>query len=155
MTIRRRYDALTGDLFAQNHIPQPVPELPGSMDYRTQVAVLMSEMLAEAHRRDPDLDRAMIAARISRLTGKDVSKAMLDGYTAESRDAFNVPLWLAPAAEVVCKSTLLSSWFAGVRGGRMVLGPAALDAEIGRLQNDLADTQEYLKELRALRRGIR
>lgn len=152
---RRRSDSLTGEMFGLDTIPQPAPAVPGSMDYRTQVSVLFAEMLKEAERHDPDLDRAMVAVRISRLTGKEVSKAMLDGYTAESREAFNVPLWLAPAAEVVCKSTLLSSWFAGIRGGRMVLGPAALDAEIGRLQNEVAEGQDRLKELRLLRRGLR
>ena len=151
----RRSDGLTGELFGLNQIPRPAPALPGSMDFRTQVAVLFSEMLKEAERQDPDLDRPMIALQLSRLTGKDVSKAMLDGYTAESRDSFNVPLWLAPAAETVCKSTVLSSWFAAVRGARLVLGPAALDAEIGRIQNEVSESQERLKELRALRRSVR
>lgn len=151
----RRSDGLTGELFGGIAIPKPAPAIPGSMDYRTQVAVLFSEMLREAERQDHDLDRPMIALQISRLTGKDVSKAMLDGYTAESRDSFNVPLWLAPAAETVCKSTVLSAWFASVRGARLVLGPAALDAEIGRIQSEVADSQERLKELRALRRGLK
>lgn len=151
----RRSDGLTGELFAGNQIPRPAPLELGSMDYRTQVAVLFAEMLKEAERHDPDLDRPMIALQISRLTGKDVSKAMLDGYTAESRDTFNVPLWLAPAAEAVCNSTALSSWFAALRGARLVLGPAALDAEIGRLQNEVSESQDRLRELRALRRSVR
>ncbi|MFC3716843.1 hypothetical protein ACFONC_11840 [Luteimonas soli] len=149
----RRSDGLTGELFAA--IPRPAPSVPGSMDYRTQVAFLVSEMLAVAKARDPEMDRAMIAAKVSRLTGKDVSKAMLDGYTAESRESFNAPAYLMPALEVACDSTIYSDWNASVRGGRMVLGPAAIDAEIGRLQGDRSEIDDRLKELRQLRRSVR
>jgi len=149
----RRSDGLTGELFAS--IPKPAPAIPGSMDFRTQVKVLVNEMMDGAKIRDPDLDRPMIAAKLARLTGKDVSKAMLDGYTAESRDAFNVPAYLIPALETVCDSTLYSSWLAHLRGGRLVLGPEAIDAEIGRIQSDLGEMNDRLKELRQLRRSVR
>lgn len=152
---RRRSDGLTGELFGLDQIPQPAPVVPGGMDYRTRVSSIVKEMLDVARARDPDLDRPMIAAKLTRLTGKDISKAMLDGYTAESREAFNAPAYLMPAIEVVCDSTLYSDWLAGVRGGKLVLGPAALDAEIGRLRNALLDGQAQLKQLSALRRGMR
>lgn len=125
------------------------------MDYRTPVAVILTDMLAAAKLSDPDMDRPMIAAKVSRLTGKDVSKAMLDGYTAESRDAFNLPLYLVPALETVCNSVALTSWLAGLRGGRLVLGPEAIDAAIGRLQRERGDLDEQLKQLKHLSRSIR
>lgn len=149
----RRSDGLTGELFA--NIPQPAPAIAGGMDYRTQIAVIVGDMVAEAKTHDGDLDRPMIAAKVTRLTGKDVSKSMLDGYTAESRDAFNLPLWLVPALESVCNSTALSSWLAGVRGGRLVLGPEAIDAAIGRIQRERADLDEQLKHLKHLSRSVR
>ena len=149
----RRHDGLTGELFAA--IPHPAPAIAGSMDFRTQVSVLVREMIDAAKARDPEMDRSMIAARLTRLTGKDVSKSMLDGYTAESREAFNLPAYLIPALETVCDSTLYSSWLAHVRGGRLVLGPAAIDAEIGRLQSNRSDIDESLKQLRLLRRSVR
>lgn len=150
---KRHADAFTGELFSS--IPRPAPAIAGGMDYRTQVAVIFGDMLAAAKVRDPELERPMIAAKIARLTGKDVSKAMLDGYTAESRDAFNLPLYLVPAAETVCHSTELSSWLAGIRGGRLVLGPEAIDATIGRLQRERADLDERLKHLKHLSRSAR
>ncbi|MCR6661865.1 MAG: hypothetical protein NVV60_01625 [Luteimonas sp.] len=152
----RRSDGLTGELFrSDDPIPRPAPALPGSMDFRTRVAAIIGEMLDCARARDPELDRALIAAKLTRLTGKEVSKAMLDGYTAESRDTFNIPAYLVPAIEVVCDSTLYSDWLAGVRGGRLVMGPAALDAEIGRLSHALSDGQAHLKKLRELRRSVK
>lgn len=146
----RRRDVATGDLFTS--IPQPVAANPGALDFRSQVASLIAEMLDVARANDPSLDRYQVAASVSRLVGREVSKAMLDGYTSESREAFNLPFWMLPAMEHVCGTTLLTEWLAITRGGRLVLGPAALDSEIGRMQNQMEADKERLKTLRELRR---
>jgi len=140
----------TGDLFA---IPQPSAPVPGSMDYRASVSELVSMMLAEAHR--AGLDRHEVAARASRLTGKDVTKNMLDGYTAPAREEFNLPLWLAPVLEIVCAGTPLASWHAGVHGGRLLVGAETLDAEIGRLMREREQADTRLRDLKELRRRVR
>ena len=136
-----RRDSATGDLFA---VPQPAAPLPGSMDFRATLSHLVSEMFRAAGK-----DRHTIAAMCSRLTGKDVSKYMLDGYTAESREEFNLPLWLVPALETACSAHDLTNWLAGVRGGRLLIGPEALAAELGRItrqKQELADQERALKE---------
>lgn len=140
----------TGDMFA---IPQPQAQVPGSMDFRTTVSELVSTMLAEAHR--AGMDRHEVAARASRLAGRDITKNMLDGYTSPAREEFNVPLWAAPVLEVVCCGTPLASWHAAVHGGRLSVGAETLDAEIGRVmrERELADTR--LRELKDLRRRVR
>lgn len=153
MSRTSRRDALSGDLFRD--IPRPAPPVAASMDFRPQLSNLVAEMLAAAQAADPALDRYQIAAICSRLAGKEVSKAMLDGYTAESREAFNLPLWLVPALETACSSTALTDWLAAIRGGRLVLGPAALDAEIGRMQGEMEMLNERLKEAKDLRRRVR
>lgn len=140
----------TGDLFA---IPQPAREAPGAMDYRAGVSELVSQMLAEAHR--AGMDRHEVAARASRLAGRDVTKNMLDGYTAPAREEFNVPLWLAPVLEVVCASTALAAWHAGVHGGQVLVGADTLDAEIGRLLAEHEQTATRLRDLKELRRRVR
>lgn len=144
-------DRFTGDLFAS--IPRPRPDIAGGMDYRAELSHLVSEMLAGAHR--AGIDRWAVAANASRLAGKEVSKPMLDGYTSEAREAFNLPLWLVPALEVSCESTALTSWLAEARGGRLVLGAAALDSEIGRIEAELDDQKARLTELKTLRRKVR
>lgn len=123
------------------------------MDYRRAVSGLMAEMLAGAAA--SGLDRYEVASRASRLTGKDVSKAMLDGYTAESREEFNVPLWLSPVLETVCSSTLLTSWAAGVRGGQLLVGADTIDAEIGRIERERDAAAERLRQLKDLQRRVR
>ena len=112
-TTRRRADALTSDMFA---MPRPAAQIPGSMDFRQPISLLVGDMLKDAHA--AGIDRFEIAARASRLAGRDVSKAMLDGYTAESREEFNVPLWLAPVLEVVD--------FSSPAGGACDASPAGL-----------------------------
>lgn len=138
------------DLF---DIPQrPAPQ-PGSMDFRASVSEQVSNMLAVAHQ--AGLDRHEVASRASRLTGRDVTKNMLDGYTSPAREEFNIPLWLAPPLEVVCSSTLLASWYAGVHGGKMLVGAETLDAEIGRLTREMEQSSEKLRTLKELRRRAR
>lgn len=150
----RSRDASTGDLFVD--IPQPAPAMPGAMDYRGELSVLVSDLLAAARLRDPrTCDRYGIAAAMSRLTDHDVSKLMLDGYTSAAREAFNLPLWLVPALEVACDTTAITEWLAAKRGGRILLGAAAIDAEIGRLEGERELANDKLRELRDLRRRIR
>lgn len=117
------------------------------MDYRQTVSLTVAEMLREA-----GMDRFGVAAEMSRLTGKSVTKLMLDGYTAESRDTFNLPAYLQPALEVACRSTALTEWQARVRGGELLVGAATMDAEIGRLEHERDQAAERIKQLRKLRR---
>ena len=147
---RRRADTSTRDLFA---IPRPAPMTPGTMDYRVTVTHLVGDMLKDAAA--AGLDRYEVAAQASRLAGRDVSKAMLDGYTAESREEFNIPLWLTPVLEIVCKSTRLAEWHGSVVGGQLMLGASAIDAEIGRLESERQHTVERLRQMRDLRRRVR
>jgi hypothetical protein len=146
----KRRDTATADLFA---IPRPAAPVPGSMDYRAHVTALVGEMLRDAA--VAGLDRYEVATRASRLAGRDISKAMLDGYTAESREEFNAPLWLAPVLETVCSSTLLAEWHAAQRGGRLLVGAATLDAEIGRLEREREVAGERLRQLKEMRRTVR
>lgn len=139
--MRRPIDTRTGDLFA---VPAPAPELPGTHDFRVQVAHLVSEITQRA-----EGDRYAVAARMSRLTGKDVSKNMLDAYASEGREDHNLPLYLVPALEVACGSYLLTNWLADVRGGQLLIGREALMAELGRLERARDVAGQNIKRLKA------
>lgn len=138
---RTRSDALTGELFSS--IPAPVPQRPGSMDFRRGVANLVSDMLRQSH-----ASRYAIAARMSELTDVETSKALLDSYTAESRGECNLPFWKAPVIEVACNRRDLAEWHAAVLGGRVLWGAEILDADIGRYEREIAALQHELKTLR-------
>ncbi|ENO91982.1 hypothetical protein ACFQ4M_15760 [Thauera mechernichensis] len=140
----RHADIHTGDLFAL--LPQPAEQTPGSQCYGVEVAHLVSQALAGA-----GCDRTDVAARMSRLAGRDVSKYMLDAWSAESREAYNMPFYLAPVLEVACHTHLLTQWLADRRGCRVLVGKAALDAEIGKLERV---RDEAGKKIRALKSAL-
>lgn len=138
-----RRDGVTADLF---ETPQPAAPLPGSMDYRTFLAELLGEMLEGAKRNGKD--RWQVAADVSRLAGREVSKYMLDAYTAPSRDEYNVPAWLMPLFEVACGSHAYTAWIANVRGGRFFLGSDALAAELGNVRRQKDELQDRERAIR-------
>lgn len=138
----RNRDTRTLDLF---EIPQPAVSLPASMDYRREVAHLVGEVLKGA-----DGDRYEIASRMSRLTGREMSKYMLDAWSSESRDAYNMPFHAAPVLEAACHTHELSNWLADKRGGRLLVGREALNAELGKLEKLKDEAARKIRELKKI-----
>lgn len=139
---RRHADAFTGELFST--IPAPMPQTAASMDYRAKVAQLVSQAI-----KDADSSRWVIAARMSELADVETSKAILDSYTAESRDECNLPFWKTPLLEAATGSRALAEWHAGVLGGRVLWGAEILDADLGNVERQIVELQEQRKRLRA------
>lgn len=137
----RRSDGLTGELFAS--IPKPVPRVPETMDFRRPVAQLVAKLLKET-----PLDRYEVAAHMSRLAGHETSAAILDSYTAVSREECNIPLWKAPLIEIATERRDLAEWHANVLGGRVLWGEEVIDADIGGLDRQIAELQEKRRSLK-------
>lgn len=144
----RRSDGLTGELFTG--IPQPAPKVAGTMDYRKPVAQMVSDMLKAAPH-----TRYAIAARMSELADHETSKALLDSYTAETREASNLPLWKAPLMESACDSRALAEWHVGVLGGIALWGDEVLDADVGRRKRQVAQLQAEIKAIEQVQRRRR
>lgn len=138
----RRKDDRTLDIF---EVPQPVRVLPGECNFGIQVSELVSETLKAC-----DLDRYEVAARMSRLSGDDVSKFMLDAWSSPARTDHNLPLYRVALLEDVCASHLLTDWLVGVRGGRVAYGRDALLAELGRLERTREAAGRQARELKRL-----
>jgi hypothetical protein len=134
-------DPFTRDLF---EVPQPAAPIPAGMDYRAQVAALVARVFKEADAHD----RYEIAARMSRLAGREVSKYMLDAYTSEAREEFNLPFWLVPALETACGTHDLTNWLVATRGGRLFVGREALAADLGRLEKQKIEIERLIKKLK-------
>lgn len=139
---RRNRDTATLDLF---EVPRAAAPVPAGLDYRATVAALVGQML-----KDADGDRYEIAGRMSRLTGTDVTKYMLDAYSSEARDTFNLPFWLVAALEEACQSHLLTNWLTGVRGGRLLIGRDSLNAELGKLERLRDEAGKKIRQLKAV-----
>lgn len=141
----RRQDDFTKDMF---EVPRPANPLAGSMYYSLEVSSLVGDILHES-----PLKRHEFAAEMSRLSSKEVTKAMLDGYTSEARIEFNLPLYLAPVLEEVGQSHLLATWYSDKRGGRMLFGRDVLRAELGKLEQVKAQATQKIKELKKIMGG--
>ncbi len=140
--MRHPRDDKTLDIFS---VPQPVLSVPGLGNYASQVSELVSEIL-----KGSELDRYEIAARMSRLSGDDVSKNMLDAWSSPARTDHNLPLYRAALLEEVCASHVLTNWQVHLRGGRVAYGREALDTELGRLERVAANATRQARELKKM-----
>lgn len=136
----RNHDTLTMDLF---EIPVPKVPLPGALAFGLPLRGLLSEMLKSC-----PLSRSEVAARMSELTGESITKHQLDAWTAESREGWRFPLEYLPAFEVAVESTVLTAWVASIRGGKVLMGKEAIDAEIGKLDRLREDAARKIKQLK-------
>lgn len=131
---------MTGDLF---EVPVPDEPLPGAMDY----ALAIRSMMAAAIKASP-LNARDIASRMSELTGQNVTEHMLHAWTAPSRESWRPPFEFMPAFEAACETHALSAWFSSVRGGKMLIGREALNAELGRLERSRDEAARRIKQLK-------
>ena len=138
-------DPLTGDMF---EIPSPVSPMPGSLYFNRVIRRLLSDELKKT-----PLSREEVASRMSELTGENITKHMLDAWTAESREGWRFPLEYLPAFEVAVETTGLVAWIASVRGGKILIGKEAIDAEIGKLERWKEEASREIKRLKHARRG--
>lgn len=143
--MRHGKDTRTLDIF---EVPQPVTSLPGSANFGCEVSELVGEILKCC-----ELDRYEIAARMSRLSGDDVSKNMLDAWASPARTDHNLPFYRAPLLEEVCASHVLTNWLVHQRGGRVAYGRDALNAELGRLERMRDEAARKARELKRMLGG--
>lgn len=120
---------------------ETVSKSAGSMD----VDRFFREAISEALKNCP-LSRYQVAARMSELTGQEITKAMLDSWTAESKEGHRFPAIFLPAfCEAVGCSEPLK--ILGRLVGVFVLpGPEALRAEIRRLEEEIGKKQQEKKK---------
>lgn len=138
--MRRGPDTQTGDLFA---VPVPAATLPGALDYNLAVRRFLSDVIKES----PN-SAAKIAVRMSELTGQTITEHQLHAWTAPSREGWRFPLEYLPAFEVACDTYAITAWLADVRGGRLMIGRDALNAELGRLERTRDEAARKIKQLK-------
>lgn len=125
-------------------VPTPV-QGPGKLGFGVEVSSMVSACLKESA-----FDRHEVAAQMSCLTGREVSKHMIDAWSAKARENFNLPFYLVPAFEEACGDGVhtLTNWLATVRGGRLYVGREALTAELGRLERERERFGRLARDLR-------
>jgi len=140
--MKKKHDPYTLDLFEQELPPAPVTT-PGGLACRIEIAHAMSEALK-------DHDRYEIAAKMSKLLGRDISKHMLDAYTAESREDHIPPLDTAIAFDLATESNTLVEFSARKIGAKLSVGKEALDAKLGQLERIRDEAAKQIKQLKRI-----
>ncbi|HPN08364.1 MAG TPA: hypothetical protein PLU95_03600 [Syntrophales bacterium] len=152
---KKRIDTSQLSLFdtLKSYQSQPEKKPAGSFD----IDRTFREAISEALKRCPR-SRWEVAGRMSELTGQEITKSMLDSYTAESKEQHRFPAIFLPAfCEAVGCSEPLK--LLGRLVGVFVLpGPEALRAEIQRIEEEIAKKSAekrkrmmFLKEMEAER----
>lgn len=138
---RRAADTLTLDLF---EVPMARSPMPGALAVGHALRSLLSDLLKNSPH-----SRFEIAARMSELTGQEITKHQLDSWTAESREGWRFPLEYLPAFEVAVQTHDITAWLADLRGCKVLVGKEALDAEIGKMERLREDAAKRIKQLKA------
>lgn len=136
----RKQDTLTGDLFM---IPRPVIANAGALACRSEIAHAMSDALK-------GFDRYEICAQMSKLLGRDISKPMLDAYTAESREDHIPALDIAIAFDMAIGGHVLLDLAASKLGARISIGKDALNAQLGKLERIRDEAAKQIKQLKTV-----
>ena len=116
---------------AQNEVAR-AGKSPGDMN----VDIPFRERVSDALRNCP-LSRYQVAARMSEMVGQDITKTMLDSWTAESKEQHRFPAVFLPAFCEAVGSTEPLRMLGQVVGAFVLPGPEALRAEIQRIEEEI------------------
>jgi hypothetical protein len=108
----------------------------GSLDIDTELRAAISQDIKHAIVPCPgrELSRYEVAARMSELVGQEITKSMLDNYTAEAHEKHRFPCQFLPAFVIATGGQRRAFEVLSRKAGLFALpGPEALRAEIQRL----------------------
>ena len=123
-------------------IPRAVEKNTGALECRVEIAHVMSQALKGQ-------DRYKVAAEMSQVLKREVSKHMLDAFTAESREDHTPPLDTAIAFDLVTGGHALLDLAASKLGARVVIGKETLHTQLGRLETEREETTNKIRSLKA------
>lgn len=126
-------------------IPKTPDPTGGSLDYASELRHILSDSITASGK-----NRYEIAAEMSRLLGTEITKAMLDAWTAESRSPWRFPFEYAAAFEVATNCYSLVGLLTRKRGCKAYWGREAVMLELGRLEKDEQDLKRRKSRLKQL-----
>ena len=85
----------------QTHLFENTDPEPGSLDIQRELCTSISKAITRSKR-----SRFQIVADMSELTGKEITKSMLDSWTAESHHEHRFPAEFLPALCMACNDCI-------------------------------------------------
>jgi len=124
-------------------LPKPPELIGGSLAYGAELRATLAAALKETR-----LSRYEVAAKMSELTGTEISKAQIDSWAAESREGWRFPFEYAAAFEAALGTYCLTELLARKRGYKVYMGDDIRQAEIGKISQQIADLNAKLAILK-------
>jgi hypothetical protein len=106
--------------------------------------------------KESNLSRIQIAARMSEALDIEITKTMLDSWTAESREGVNrFPACYLPVFCDATQSIEPLKILADLNGCFVIQGPEALDLEMKKIEDQEKELNEKKRAVKAMRQGMR
>jgi hypothetical protein len=119
----------------------------GSLDIDSEIRAAVSVDLKHAHdQAGRELFRYEVAAKMSELTGTEITKSMLDNYSAESHEKHRFPCQFLPAFILATGGRRVFEVLSRRSGLFALPGPEALRAEIQRIDEEIKTKKEEKKK---------
>lgn len=120
-------------------------ELPGRLNMEATLRELASAALKHTRR-----SRYEVAAEMSRLLGREITKSQLDSWSAESKEQHRFPLVYINAFCEATGDRQILRLLAEKAGGYFIEGEDALYTELGRLEQrkkELAEKEILIRQM--------
>jgi len=127
-------------------VPTPADVRPGSI---AGLDIELRQALSASLKAQP-LSRYEVAAKMSEMLGDDISKNMLDAYTAESRDTHQISVVRLVAMILATRDYDLLALVAEKVGCRLLVGEEAIAAEMGFIDHEIDELRARRAELKRL-----
>ena len=126
-------------------MPRAPELLAGSLNCETELRIALCEAIDGSPH-----DRREIARRMSELTCKKITKAMLDAWTAESKSLHRFPFEFAAAFEAACGPgcSALQDLLARKRGSLVLSGDELLFAKLGFIRKKQGDLKQQEQDIK-------
>lgn len=119
------------------------------------IDLILRETISQAIKESP-LSRFQIAARMSEILGLEVSKSMIDSWTAESREGINrFPACYLPAFCQTVNSLEPLRVLADLLGSVVVQGEEALLIELSKVEAEKEKLFKKEKAIKAILNGVK
>jgi hypothetical protein len=119
------------------------------------IDLLLRETISQSIKGSP-LSRFQIVARMSEALGVEVSKTMIDSWTAESREGINrFPACYLPAFCHAVGSVEPLRVLADLVGAFVIQGSDALDLEMKRIEDQEKELAEKKRAIKVMRQGMK
>ena len=119
------------------------------------IDLLLRETISQAIK-ESSLSRFQIAAKMSEALGVEVSKTMIDSWTAESREGINrFPACYLPAFCHAVNSIEPLKVLADIIGSFVIQGPDALHMELSKVEAEKQRLCEKEKAIKTILQGMR